>query len=127
RARRHRSRGNRLRRSPPLRGGACPPRLTRRGGLPPPDTQQRAIASLCLEGATLPALYLLGRRAGTQALERRSDPLHALGGLVGRHRSEGEAQAALAAVEHEVGAGYKGDAVVLRLGKEGGAVGALGE
>ena len=44
-----------------------------------------------------------------------------------RHAGEGEAEAVLAALDHEVGAGDEGDALALGLGQQRRRVGALGE
>src|SRR4029077_18152837 len=64
---------------------------------------------------------------GAEALEGGGDTRNALIGPVGRDRREGEAEAVLAALDREVGAGDEGDAIGFRLGQQGNRVGGGGE
>src|SRR5665811_2580670 len=69
----------------------------------------------------------LGGRAGSRPLQGAGDAADALGNALRRNAGEGEAQAVLAALDHEVWAGDEGDALALGLGQQRLRVGALGE
>ena len=65
--------------------------------------------------------------AARSPLERGRDPRDALRDPLRRDAREREAEAVLAALDHEVGAGDEGDVLGLRLGEQRRGVGALGE
>ena len=64
---------------------------------------------------------------GADPLQGAGDASDALRNPLRRHAGEGEAEAVLAALDHEVGAGDEGDALALGLGEQRGRVGPLGE
>src|ERR671910_8696 len=64
----------------------------------------------------------LGGSAGPEPLQCPREALDALIDLVRRNGGERETQAGSAALEHEIGAGDEGDALLLRLGEQGGRV-----
>ena len=121
-----------------LRRGRRDDRLRR--GLPPDQPQRRRDGLGPRRSRTaaargdpraarplLGSIRPLGGRAGAEAVQRTGDTGDTLGDLLRRHRGEGEPDAVLAALQHEVGAGDEADALALCLGQQRGRVAALRE
>src|SRR5260221_13551247 len=81
-----------------------------------PTLRRRYGRRINTAGAAL--FGLLGGRGGADPLQRTGNAGDALGDALRGDTGEGEAEAVLASLDHEVGTGDKGDALALRLGKQ---------
>src|SRR3954452_4180959 len=102
---------------------ALPPSPTRTAGRADHSWQRTARPEKRFGRWIARAEERLGRRAGADPLARRRDPRDPLADPLGRDAGEGEPQAALASLDHEVRAGDEGDALGLCLGQQGARVG----
>src|SRR5260221_11837394 len=81
-----------------------------------PPLRRRYGRRINTAGAAL--FGLLGGRGGADPLQRTGNAGDALGDALRGDTGEGEAEAVLASLDHEVGTGGKGDALALRPGKQ---------